>query len=697
MFLHQKFNYRAERIQEQDIASVLEAYNNAVSKVLYFDTETTGLNTMTDKPFLVAFGFDKNVYTFEVGNENLLRFLEDIMRKAPMVFAHNVQFDYHMLLNLGMNLTGINFADSMAAARLTQYADSLSRLSLEALGTEYVDDTAKFGGKVIRSRMTEINRERKTKLKQAFSDEYPSEAKTFNKVFESYKDRVQFIVSDLDDKFTFIDENYKEANYLDVYLNYPDLMVNYAVDDVVIMIEFLNRAIPTMNQTDPGLVTFKRECSLIQPICEMERVGFKADISYLLSSREKVVKYRDELYELVHSIVGEAITVGQHDVIKRFFEHKYGVFMQSADEKALTYIISNARNEEAKELAKTIIELRTIDKWLSTYIDGKLNSITNGRIHTSINNQGAVSGRVSSNLQQQPKEPLLDRNGNELFHPRKVFLADEDHSLVFIDFSQMELRFQAYYTLLVSDGDKNMCRAFIPFDCESVITGETFNPKDTDHLARWDSGEWMDENGEIWEERDLHAVTTFIAFPQLRNDATHPDFKKLRKLGKMCNFLKNYQGGEKAIVEQMGVDEHTAHTLDQAYYQAFPKVKDYQNWVVKELTLHGFVENLYGRRYYMQDSKWFYKAGNYVIQGGCADLVKSKEIEVSEFLKPYKTKLVLPIHDELVFSVSNDELHLIPKLREIMQDNSSILKWIPMISEIEITHTNWADKEAYHA
>ena len=72
-------------------------------------------------------------------------------------------------------------------------------------------------------------------------------------------------------------------------------------------------------------------------------------------------------------------------------------------------------------------------KWLSTYIDGKLNSVVNGRIYTDINNNGAVSGRVSCNMQQQPKDGLYDRDGKELFHPRRMFICDEGYNLFFLD------------------------------------------------------------------------------------------------------------------------------------------------------------------------------------------------------------------------------------------------------------------------
>lgn len=695
MFLHQKFGYTLINLTDDQIEQVKATFIAENPQIVGFDTETTGLNVLKDKPFLLSFGFNKHVYVAEP-TEKMLELLMWLGAHAKRMFAHNVQYDYHMLLNTAVTIPNeIKFADSMTVARLTEFADKKMRLSLETLGLEYVDDQAKIGGHAIRLRLSELNRANKLLLKEKFIEHFGKDV-SFSKIFDAYRSRVQYLKSEFDDYFDFINLNYKDANYLDVYKMHPSLMINYAADDVVIMLEYLKKALPTLMHTDPELKTFNRECALIKPICEMERIGFKADINYLLESRMRMNDYRTLLYSKLHTLLGATITVGQHKEIAKLFEQMFGILMYKTDEAAFEEILSlpNAK-QEAKDTALIIIELRTLDKWISTYIDGKLNSIVDGRLYTSINNSGAVSGRVSSNMQQQPKEGFIDKDGNELFHPRKVFLADEDHYLFFLDFSQMELRLQAYYTMLVGNGDKNMCRAYIPFECKSNKTGELFNPKDKTTLSRWNSGEWVDETNKVWNPIDLHAVTTFIAFPELENNEKHPDFKKLRKLGKMCNFLKNYQGGEQAIIEQMKVDETIAKNLDQAYYKAFPEVKSYQQWVTKELTLHGYVENLYGRRYYMQDPRWFYKGSNYLIQGGCADLVKSKEIEVTEFLKNYKTKFVLPIHDELVFSVPKDEVYLVYILRGLLQDVHDIMPWVPMISEIEYTETNWADKKPF--
>ena len=294
---------------------------------------------------------------------------------------------------------------------------------------------------------------------------------------------------------------------------------------------------------------------------------------------------------------------------------------------------------------------------------------------------------MSSDLQQEPKEPLLDDEGNELFHPRRVVINDEGAKTYYFDYSQMELRVQAHYTIEVAGGDKNLCRAFIPFGCESIFTGDKYQLGNPD----WNSGEWIDETQTPWEPIDLHSVTTLEAFPEL-GSKDHPEFSHYRRLGKMCNFLKNYGGGVDAIKSQIIDNDEIAIKLNKGYYNAFPKILDYQKWVEGNLAKYGYVENIYGRRYYLQSSNYYYKAYNYIIQGSCADMVKEKEVQVHHFLKGHKSKMLLPIHDEIQISIADGEEHLIAGIKKIMESADNVVPYIPMTCDVEITHTSWADK-----
>lgn len=681
MFLHQKFNYKTVK----HLSEVEQLLRDEQPDTIVYDTETTGLNFMVDTPFLIGIEFNKHIYITEPTDE----FFE-MLYNLPFdytLIAHNAKYDYHMLANLGQMIPErIKLEDTLILARLTQYADDRESIGLEALGAKYVDEDSKFAGKVIKNHINELNKQRlkevKSKLK---SNKLPDKLMS---IIEAYRNRVQFVKHPWDDWFSFIDDNYKQPNYEDSYKDNPNLMVSYLKDDLVITREFYNKALPVVKKTGKNLDIYQQENKLIRIVADMERTGLKVDINYLLESRERVMNYKAIKYDALKEMTGLEFSVGQHKIIKDLFKDKFNIELDKTDIKALE-VLTKSDNDSIKKIASTILELRTIDKWLSTYIEGKLNKVINGRIHTSINNAGTITGRVSSDLQQEPKEPLLDAEGNELFHPRRVVINDEGHKTYYFDYSQMELRVQAQYTVDVSGGDKNLCRAFIPFDCQSLFTGDTYSLGSKD----WDSGEWIDEQGNPWTPTDLHSVTTLEAFPEL-GSTDHPEFSHYRKLGKMCNFLKNYGGGIDAIKHQIIDNDEIAVKLNKGYYNAFPKILDYQKWVEDNLTQYGFVENIYGRRYYLKSKNYYYKAYNYIIQGGCADIVKEKEIQVYEFLKPYKSQMLLPIHDEIQISIADGEEHIVPQIKTIMESVDNVMKTIPMVCDIELTHTSWADKES---
>jgi DNA polymerase-1 len=226
-----------------------------------------------------------------------------------------------------------------------------------------------------------------------------------------------------------------------------------------------------------------------------------------------------------------------------------------------------------------------------------------------------------------------------------------------------------------------------------MLTDELFDPKDKECLSRWNSGEWVLEEDPtvFWTKTDVHNETTLKAFPFLNNDPTHPQFDHYRKLGKVCNFLKNYQGGKGAIIDQLDVDDDIAEALDKAYYAAFPDIKKYQSWCTNQMYKYGFVENLYGRRYYMRSSKWFYKVSNYLVQGSCADMVKVCELRISELLEGTKSDLIMAVHDELILRMHTDDEYLIPQIKAIMEDIPEV-PYVPMIADVDVSTSDWATK-----
>lgn len=709
MYLHQKLKYDYKHIN--NLVDLTQELNNAdFPPYVGFDTETTGLNIVRDTPFLVSFGYWNKVYTFDY-NPEMFKALTDfcVINNIPM-FAHNAKYDYHMVQNGGSPIPdSAKLYDSITVARLTENADERESMSLEALGIKYIDDEAKFAGHIIKDIIHKIDKTNRDKLRQGIMDTFPNDGfKTIMKdgkikgtgkltaLIDDYEKTRTKWVNDDNPYFQYIDEHFKRANYKDVYDREPELMRNYAADDIVIMLEYLKKALPVLKEVDKDFKVLKREGELIKAVAFMENTGFKVDVDYILESRKKIVSYRELLYLELYIYTGEKFSVGQHNEIKKILLNKFKVKTDKADEKALKYIINNTDNEILVNICKNILELRTLDKWLSTYIDGKLNAVVDGRIYTDINNSGAVSGRVSCDMQQQPKEGLFDRDGNELFHPRRAFICDEGYRLFFIDESQMELRVQAQYTIFHSkEPDLNLCRAYMPYKCYNDVS-TVFDYNNPEHLKHFNEKKWYEcGTGKEWEPTDLHSETTRHAFPDL--DPSSDEFKKKRKLGKRCNFLKVYQGGVQALKESLEVSEDIAQALDDAFYKAFPRIKDYQEWVNEQLSTYGYVENLYGRRYYMEDSRQFYKGCNYLIQGTCADMVKTFEINIWKFIKNNKLgiKMVLPIHDELIFLVPYGEEKYVKDLKHIMEDTLDVIKNIPMIAEVEMSETSWKDKKGY--
>lgn len=727
MFLYQKYKYNYKHIDIKDegsinyLATLITMAEEFKPNYLYYDTETDGLHIITSRPFLFSFGFKidnhKYVITMDYDKDIMNKFWKRINGTSLKnndnfigVGAHNAKYDYHMMENGGSTIPeDMDLFDSITVARLTEYVDEHASMSLETLGSKYVDPEAKFAGKIIKDLIKEINKERRKQLREDIMNAFPDDGfytitksgkkkatGKLSKLIESYdKTRTQFLNDD-NPYFKFIDEHYRPANYKDVYEKEPELMRSYAADDIVIGLEYLEKAMPTLLKVDKDLTVTKREGKLIRAVAWMEDTGLKVDVDYVLNCRKNMIAYRDLLYFELQMYTGEEFSVGQHEFIKKLLLAKYKIKTDKADEKALKYIKEHSDNEEVKDICSNILELRTLDKWISTYVDGKLNAVVNGRIYTDINNNGAVSGRVSCDMQQQPKEALFDRDGNELFHPRRMFVCDDGFCLAFCDESQMELRVQAYYTIIhASEPDLLMCRAYMPYNCYNENSTK-FDYTNPEHIKNYSKHQWYEcMTGKEWIPTDLHSATTKNAFPELEEGT--PEFKHHRKLGKRANFLKVYQGGVDALMNALDVSRDVAEKLDKAFYKSFPKIREYQEWVTEHLSQYGYVENLYGRRYYMDDSRFYYKACNYLIQGTCADMVKTFEIRVWEYLtnNNLKSRLVLPIHDELMVAVANDEMFVIEEVKRIMEDVTDVIKSIPMISEPEMSTTNWAEKKEY--
>jgi DNA polymerase-1 len=466
-----------------------------------------------------------------------------------------------------------------------------------------------------------------------------------------------------------------------------NLMHKYGACDVILVLELTKKLLPIVSAKNQ-INILKREQRLIMPLVRMERTGYTVDKKYLIKCKQALIFEINNIKEINEKLCGENISPNQHQAIKDMLKNKFGYELASTDKNQMSILIAtdDKMPDVVKEYLNNVIYLRTLYKWMSTYVNSmlnKLNATKDTKVYTQYNPNGAISGRFTSNFQQFPKNPIMSHLGDfELFHPRKMFITDPEYpEMAFIDYSQVELRLQAEYTYYATGGlgDVNMLRAYMPFQCHKL------------------NGVWIhDDDLEDWQGVDLHTQSTKEAFPEL--DVNSPEFKKMRSIGKRVNFALIYGSSLRKIQEILAdCDPDVVAKLYNGFKSKFKDVKTYSNWVARHwVTNGGYVTNLLGRRYYIEDSKDIYKLNNYLIQGSAADIIKLVIIRVDAYLRQHKLKTRLQgcIHDELAICVAEGEHDVIYKIKQIME--TTVKTYVPLVAEISISNTNWAEKGGEH-
>lgn len=702
-------------------------------QILYgaFDTESSGLHIIFDTPFLFQFGFvhpnGTDGYAYSVDIEKQPSLAKQVI-KVWHVFAksfkyymgHNVKFDLHMLHNINMpyeyedNLTDTMFWIRYGHDALTPKFGG-PPLGLKAYSSRYIDLNAKYHENKLDQEKSLIakmyNQQLKTLLQVCGSPpiKYGAKSYTLSVLEKIFKDPTL----DIDEMDPLFKERYmswlqnvplliqqKMTTGLvtkdDIPYNLLDRqnLILYAQYDIVYTLETFLFAYKLVIARD-NLIGVDYENKLIFPLVEMERVGFKADVTYLKEARLRLKNYITERREFMHNLTGQEFSIGQHELVKSILYNDFDVDVPSTANENLELKLSELEregtHEDAIQLIKVIQELRTLEKWYSAYIVRFLNQLKNSdRLYTTIHQVGTVSGRVTSDFQQFPKDPIIDIYGNELFHPRKIILVSGGDFIgtLYLDYSQIELRFQAFYTILVGSPDLNLCRAYMPFHCHN--DKEEFNFENPKHIATAYTEDWyLNENNAKWTPLDVHGATTKAAF---NIDENHPDFHRLRYVGKTTNFAKNYGATIKRIRQMFPhYSEEQVKQIDEAYYKAFPGVKKYHEYCYNRAQLFAYTTNLFGVKYYGISG---HKLINILIQGSAAFFLKWKIRELYDFSKAnkIKSKWQMQIHDELSWEVHKDDNpEVFFQFQSVMQEWSETI--VPIVADMEYTNTKWAEKK----
>jgi len=714
---------------------MIELFNKVKPTVGGFDTETTGLHIVNDKPFLFQFGFldehNKQGYTFAVDIERQPKLATEVIKAwhtlaktLKIYLGHNVGFDLHMLTNIGLPYEEDNISDTMAWIRHAHDALTPANggppLALKDYAIKYITPDAKLHEQELARERTEIAKNLNSMLKDRLKvlgkppEKYGYKSYTLSVVQEMFKDPI-IEASDLPEDVKVIYNEWLQ-NDVPVYIQpkvsalvesdmipYNKLnrttLIKYAHFDIVWTLEIYEQCKEAVEArgTYNGI---EYENKLIYPLVRMERVGFPIDKEYLEASRLRLKKYIKEVRAKLYEIAGREFQIGQHALVKELLANDFNLEVASTGNDVLSDVVAKLKIENPEHPAIQFIdliqELRTLEKWYSAYILRFQKDLKyNDRIYPTINSVGTVSGRCTSDWQQMPKDAILDSQGNELFSPRKIVRC----KLVSIDFSQVELRVQAFYTILVGDPDLNMLRAYSPYQCYREDTPglrhdydyklpsdvTAWNEKDKDGTSVWKHI----EDGTPWEPVDLHGKTTEIATGLTKAD---PEFKKLRTLiGKKVNFAKNY-GAQRGKIRMMFPDktEEEITKINDAYYKAFPGVKTYHNYCYDRANNYDHTSNLQGIKYYGLTG---HKLINTLVQGSAAYYLKEKIIAIDKYIrdKKLKTQLMFQIHDELLFIVPEDEIDEIFEFKRIMENTDGW--YIPIVAEIAVSNTTWAEKK----
>ncbi len=433
----------------------------------------------------------------------------------------------------------------------------------------------------------------------------------------------------------------------------------YAAEDADITLQLKEKFAPLLKFKEVDNVFSEVENPLTRVLADMEYEGIKIDVAFLNDYSVQLDREIKEVERKVFDCCGLKFNLGSPkqlgDVL---FEH---MKLDPKAKKTKTGQYATGEDVLAKlannhEVAKHILDYREFSKLKSTYVDAlplMINPKTS-RVHTCFSQAVAVTGRLSSTNPNLQNIPIRTDRGREI---RKAFIPrDAEHVLVSADYSQIELRIVAAIS-----GDKNMCEAF-------------------------------------GLNKDIHTATAAQVFGVKEDEVT----KEMRYKAKSVNFGIVYGQSAFGLSENLGISRAEAKEIIDKYKQEFSGITRYMDDTINYARENGYVKTLKGRKRWLKDinSANFTVRGfaernaiNSPIQGTAADMIKMAMIKVDAEMKARKlrSKMVLQVHDELVFDVPKDELEIIkPIIIENMQTAMELPNGVPVIAEVG-SGLNWLE------
>jgi DNA polymerase-1 len=382
------------------------------------------------------------------------------------------------------------------------------------------------------------------------------------------------------------------------------------------------------------------EKPMVNLLSQMEIEGIKINSSFLKELSKKFDNKIKKLEKEIFSVAKREFNIGSPKQLGEILYNELKIAKIKKTKKggfATSAAVLEDLAFKGHKLPRIVLDWRQLTKLKNTYTDAlpeHLNAKTN-RVHTSFLLAATTTGRLASSEPNLQNIPIKTEDGKEI---RKAFIAERNHSLISADYNQIEMR------ILADIADvKELKKAF--------------------------------KNNE-----DVHSLTASQVFDIPLNKID----KETRRRAKAINFGIIYGISQYGLAKQISVSNSEAAEFLKSYFKKFPEIKDYMNATINFCRKSGYVNNIFGRRCYItgiNDKNYNVRnfqeraAINAPIQGSAADIMRLAMIKItSEFEKKsnYKTKMLLQIHDELVFETPQDELEkIVPIIKKNMLDASS--------------------------
>ncbi|WP_345167161.1 DNA polymerase I [Nibribacter koreensis] len=419
----------------------------------------------------------------------------------------------------------------------------------------------------------------------------------------------------------------------------PPLQIyEYACEDADVTLQLKNYFDPLLEKQGLKKLFNGVENPLLRVLGHMEREGVSIDAEALGESSQVLQTSIQEIEQKIFNLAGMEFNIGSP---KQLGEVLFDRLQLGGSKIKKTKTGQYATGEEIlsklafeHEIVQLILDHRQLTKLKSTYVDAlpQLICREDNRLHTSYNQAVAATGRLSSTNPNLQNIPIRTEKGREI---RKAFVPrDEKHVLLSADYSQIELRIMAHFS-----NDATMKEAF--------------------------------QKG-----LDIHSSTAAKVF-HVPVDQVDSD---MRRKAKTINFGIIYGISAFGLAERLAIPRREAAEIIEAYFQEFPAVKQYMDSAINEAREQEFVETLLGRRRYLRDINSRNQnvrgyaernAINAPIQGTAADIIKIAMINIDQWLRDEKlaSRMILQVHDELVFDVLKEELPLVQaKVEELMKN-----------------------------